>query len=182
MTFPDNISASDIICFKPYQLLADNIASHSIDAEKFKNILTNAGLAAKDGQIVTRYYYLDQIMEVNDQGYKRCYTDKVLQRFTQNNVELVTLYRHNFSPMAFPLRKKYHHARQSVVFTKLYNGYKLELEILITDIKKVSERDIQSILDSIDEEDSDIISLSYQLVADKDGRYHDMLDTLRSMN
>lgn len=205
MTFPKNITASHLIWFHPYKMLADNIACHRISTKAFKQLMITTGLSAKDGRIITKYYHLDQIMEVDETGHKICYVSYPKHRFTEGSIELVTALKYNLSPQSFPLRKNYHHERQAIIFTKAYKGYKLELEILLTGITKTSDRNIQGILDSMKSDsdsgsdldsgsgsdsdpdlDSDVISLSYQLIAenikDKDSRYNAMLETLRSMN
>ena len=154
---------------QPHTALAENITSHAIDTDMFLEIMDTYKLSVSNGRVVTRYYYEDQILEVDEAGRMSSYVAHLHDRHIDTCYELVIANQTTSSVMRFPLSKDYHHVRQSIVFTVDMDNWRLELEMLVVGIKHSATRrqEIYLLLDQLktpkSADESDIVSLSFRL-------------------
>lgn len=162
---------SNLIYIQPYYPLADKIISHRITIDQLQQLLDLYGGIDKFAQdVLTHYHYHDMVLEVNSAKQKACYITYVNDHTVGSHYELVMANRVDLSVTRFPLTKNYHHARQSVVLSRHGNGYRLDIEILLPNIKDPQERysELPSILDWKDDDNDDVecpyISLSFKYI------------------
>ena len=121
---------------QPHFLLADNIISHAIGPRVFLELMKLYEInPVSDSNIITRYFYCDQIMELDQARNKKFFVSHIQNREVYCGVEILTVNRFDLSITSFPINDHYHHERQSVVFSKsLDTGIDIKLEILVSKI------------------------------------------------
>lgn len=131
---------------RPYIRLAEHIYSHSISGEEFLLLAEKFGISDTDGNLVTRYYYYDTIMEIIDDNI-RCYSINIVNRIAQPEsptgwtLEQVTIERKSAKPV---IQYEYHNERQSLVFRKYISQLAgtVEMEILLVGIRAKKDIDV----------------------------------------
>lgn len=124
----------------PAKLLADNVISHSISEADF-NTLYNIYYAMsnnKDTMLVTKYYDQDQVLHVTANDMKcyisfrnyQIYSPEHGLEFSRNKVI-------NVSTTKFETLDKIHHKRQCLVTTMSTDDYRIDFEVLYTDVHKI---------------------------------------------
>jgi len=170
MIFPkDHIKKHEkasLIFIQPHTRLGNNIVSHSINNNSLLNLLDHYGLTKKDFIVVTNYYYEDLSLKVIDNNIN-CSVTYPIETVDENNLELCIYNHFTLSNVRFPLRKEYHHERQS--YNAVYNGdgWKIEIEILVPLIQSEKSRieNLNELLQKIrsDESNDKLISISFKL-------------------
>lgn len=155
------------VYIQPYCQLSENIVSHSIDTDTVQKVLKKYNIKPSDFTVKTCYFYEDLVLSVSN-DIVTCKVSYPVAKYNDNNLQLVLCNEYTLSNVRFPLRKNYHHERQSFIYKHSGNGWELELEILVPLILNPKDREKER--ENIFNEDYDVISSSFRLILTNQGK------------
>uniref|UniRef100_A0A6C0J6J9 Uncharacterized protein n=1 Tax=viral metagenome TaxID=1070528 RepID=A0A6C0J6J9_9ZZZZ len=145
---------------QPSLKLAENIIDNSIDSDIWLSFYKHYFSKTKKHQpiILTKYYEKEQVYTITSGKHNKT---KVLEIAFRNNYQLyvplneqndmlpdpsqnssIEYIGENLYPLSvsqFPIKYEYNHTRQSLVWSKSFKGYKIELEALITGLSSYDD-------------------------------------------
>ena len=136
---------------QPHCPLSDNIISHSVSFEIIQKLVKEyKSYGLFKPYLQTRYYDLDRVYTVtqaagsNTKDYRVVYRNdhQVLEYESTGQTTLEYIGENNF-PLdsdAFPIKKKYHHERQLVLYVLENPHFRLEIEVLLTGLDTYENR------------------------------------------